>query len=215
MIKLIQKISKEMNPNSSIYDSIDETKSKYYTYRQRPEDSNETHTKTFKSLVEHVEHSGEYLYKDKVLVEHEKALEVKAEVNVSNKTDDGYYPIIKEKAMGAALIKRSDQGRYRVLLTDIRDQHGYGSDVYPKKSAAHNMLEDFARSRNLVPRKKSKFPRRSAYGGKNGDKNEIKGMMYNLESFVPGTNGRIFKTIQYCGCRNWGHYVAQCPERVD
>ena len=83
LLKLIQKISKEVNPNASTYDSIDEAKSRYYLYRQLPEDSNEAHTKNFKSLVEHVEHSGGYLYRDKMLVEHEKDLDKAAGVDVS------------------------------------------------------------------------------------------------------------------------------------
>ena len=120
-------------------------------YRQRPEDTNELHTKALKSHVEHVEHSGGNLFRDTVLVEHEKALDTKAGIDVSNKDDSDYYDVIKEKAMGTALIKRSDMTRYRPLLTDIRDQHGYGNGVYPKTLAtAHNMLEDFARSRNIT-----------------------------------------------------------------
>ena len=38
-------------------------------------------------------------------------------------------------------------------MVDIRDQHGFGQDMYPENLAsAHNMLKDYARSRNLQPK---------------------------------------------------------------
>ena len=58
--------------------------------------------------------------------------------------------------MGTALLKRSQMTRYALLMVDIRDQFGFGSDIYPKTlTAGHDMLEDYARSRNLNPKKKN------------------------------------------------------------
>ena len=45
--------------------------------------------------------------------------------------------------------------RYGPLMVDIRDQHGFGADVYPKTLASgHDMLEDYTRIRNILPVKK-------------------------------------------------------------
>jgi len=62
--------------------------------------------------------------------------------------------------MGKALLKRSDMSRYAPLMVDIRDQFGYGLDVYTKTlPACHDMLEDYARIRHLYPkRRKPKMP---------------------------------------------------------
>ena len=65
--------------------------------------------------------------------------------------------------MGTALLKQSDMNRYAPLLVDIRDQYGFGSDVYPKTLAAgHDMLEDYARSRRLYTKKKSQRRRQTS-----------------------------------------------------
>ena len=87
--------------------------------------------------------------------------------------------------MGTALIKHSDYGRYKDLITDIRDQYGYGIDVYPKTlAAAHDMLEDFARSRQLYPKKETLTMKgRYTDGGRS-----VNGMMYSQLELVPGTN---------------------------
>ena len=45
--------------------------------------------------------------------------------------------------------------RYGPLMVNIMDQYGFGADVCPKTlSAGHDMIEDYARSRNLLPSKK-------------------------------------------------------------
>ena len=62
--------------------------------------------------------------------------------------------------MGTALLKRSDISRYGPLMTGLRDQYGYGIDIYPKiLSSGHDMLEDYARSRRVyLKKKKTKLP---------------------------------------------------------
>ena len=63
--------------------------------------------------------------------------------SVTAKTNEEYKEIVKQKAMGVGILKSADYNRYGPLLTSIRDQHGYGIDVYPKTIVAgHDMLED-------------------------------------------------------------------------
>ena len=109
--------------------------------------------------------------------------------------------------MGTALIKRSDMSRYCPLTTDIRDQFGYGVDVYPKPLASgHDMLEDYARIRRLYPKKKKlKTLDEKANEGTTG-------AMYAQEEVVPGTNGKVHATVQCHNCHKFGHYILHCPE---
>merc|ERR1740124_389558 len=91
------------------------------------------------------------MYGDKALIQYKKEQDKK---NVTTHTNSEIKAIVKDKMIGTALIKRSDMSRHGPLLVDIRDQFGFGTDVYPKILAAgHDMLEDYARSRILYPKK--------------------------------------------------------------
>ena len=107
--------------------------------------------------------------------------------------------------MAVGLLKRVNTNMYRDLLTNIRDQHGYGHDVYPKTlAAAHNMLEYYYRSRKLDVKSNLKSNKKRV--GK-----EVKGM-FNQTELVAGTNGKIYKTVQCRFCQDWGHYQSHCPK---
>ena len=156
LLRLIRATSRQVNTNESVYDAIDEAVGKYYRYRQVDED-NETFTRTFKSNVKVAEDLGGDIFKHPELLAYEKAAD-QAAIDAKTpgsalKTEKQYYEIIREKSMAVGLVKRADQRRYKGMLTDIRDQHGYGHDVYPKTlAAAHNMIEDYTRSRRLSTR---------------------------------------------------------------
>jgi len=114
--------------------------------------------------------------------------------------------------MGTALIKRPDMSRCGPLLVDIRDQFGFGIDVYPKTLVVgHAMLEDYVRSRRLYPK------RRNSKNSHNKSKPEPKskesetGVMYAQEKLVPGTNGKFQATVQCHGCEKFGHDLSHCP----
>ena len=77
------------------------------------------------------------------MIQRDKDQDAKNSVTV--KTDAEYKEIVKQKAMGVGIIKRADYDRSGPLLTSIRDQYGYGMDVYPKTLVAgHDMLEDYS-----------------------------------------------------------------------
>jgi len=85
------------------------------------------------------------------LIDHEKKEAIRVGKTCTN---EEIKALVKERMMGTALLKRSDTSRYNPMMTNIRDQFGYGIDVYPKSlAAAHNMLEDYARSRKLYPKR--------------------------------------------------------------
>jgi len=140
-----------MNTNVSLYNYIDDAKKRFYEYKQIQEDDNETHLRAFKINSNVVEHYKGNMYGDKALIQYKKEQDKK---NVTTHTNSEIKAIVKDKMIGTALIKRSDMSRHGPLLVDIRDQFGFGTDVYPKILAAgHDMLEDYARSRILYPKK--------------------------------------------------------------
>ena len=209
LLRLIRTTSRQVNTNESVYNAIDEAVGKYYRYRQVDED-NETFTRTFKSNVEVAEDLGGNIFKHPEFLKYEKAIDQAAidarTPGAALKTEEQYYEIIREKSMAVGLVKRADQRRYKGMLTDIRDQYGYGHDVYPKTlAAAHNMIEDYTRSRRLNTRGNPKS-RDKKYG------KGIKGLMFNQTDLVSGTNGKLYKNVQCHGCNKWGHYVSHCPE---
>ena len=152
LLKIISGVSREVDINASIYDAIDEAKWKYYTYRQQPYEDNDHHARVFKRNVEVLEHEGGELFNDPILIKHEKQKDIGA--GVTAKSDEEYKAIVREKAMATALLKRADQGRCKNFMTNIRDQHGYAIDVYPKiLASAHDMLENYVKSRGILPKK--------------------------------------------------------------
>jgi len=197
LLKKIRGVCREMTTNASLYDSIDEAKKRYFLYYQKPEDNNEQHLQTFKSNSDIVKHYKGSLYDDKALVEYEKKEAVK---NRESYTDLEIKALVKEKMMGTASLKRSDMSRYSPLMTDIRDQYGYGIDVYPKTLAsAHDMLEDYARSRSFFPKKK-KFQggREETYQRRVDiiEKDEDTGVVYTQDNLIAGTNDRMHTSIK-------------------
>jgi len=197
LLKKIRGVCREMTTNASLYDSIDEAKKRYFLYYQQPEDDNEQHLRTFKSNSDIVEHYKGSLYDDKALIEYEKKEDVK---NGELHTDLEIKALVKEKMMGTSLLKRSDMSRYSPLMTNIRDQYGYDIYVYTKTlSSVHAMVEDYARSRKLFPKKKN-----TPGGGEETyrrrvdiiEKDEDTGVIYTQDNLIAGTNNRMHASIK-------------------
>jgi len=108
LLKNIRGVCRQMTTNVPLYDSIDETKRRYYTYRQQPKDDNETHLRTFKSNSNVIKHYKGSLYKDKALIDYERELDAK---NDKNHSESELKSIVKDRMMGTALLKRSDMSR--------------------------------------------------------------------------------------------------------
>ena len=196
LLKMVRGTCREMTTNASLYDAIDESKKRYYSYKQQPWDDNEVHLKAFKNNTEVVEHYKGSLFDDKVLIDHETAENAKNSIIRDAKQ---VKATVREKMMGTALLKRSDMTRYGPLMTDIRDQHGYGIDVYPKTLASgHDMLEDYARSRKLFPTKKNPkggIGKPKDTKKEDGEKESDTGVMYAQDNAIPGTNGKTYPGV--------------------
>jgi len=118
--------------------------------------------------------------------------------------------------MGTVLLKRSYTSSHGPLMTDIRDQFGYGIDVYPKNlTPGHTMLEDYAQSRKLYPKKKKAKMPEDKHRDKLKDKKsneESTGMMHIQEELVPGTSGKTHASIKCHNCEKFGHCASHCPD---
>ena len=62
LLKKIRGVCRQTTENASLYDSIDDTKKRYYLCRQQPEDDNEFHIRIFKSNPDVIEHYKGNLY---------------------------------------------------------------------------------------------------------------------------------------------------------
>ena len=99
-------------------------------------------------------------------------------------------------------------------MADIRDQHVYRIDVYPKTLVSgYDMLKDYARSRKLFPTKRKSKNTKFRDPKKEDIKKELDtGAMYSQDGVVPGTNKKVYLQIKFHGCGAFGHYLSHCPE---
>ena len=151
LLKEIRTISLQIETNTSIYDTLDEANSMYHAYKQENGESNARHFRNFKSIVSVIEHLGGTILSDGSLIKVEKERDDKNGLSV--KTNTEYKLIVKEKMLGVAFLKRSDQKRYGKLMTSIRDQHLFKKDVYPKLVYdAYELLENHSSTKVVRPK---------------------------------------------------------------
>ena len=83
-------------------------------------------------------------------------------------------------------------------------------------SAGHNMLEDYVRSRKLLPvKKKVKTPKTYHDPRKDYKDGEVDiGVMYSQDGIVTGTNGKNYPRIEGHGSRKFDHYLSHCPDEI-
>lgn len=146
------------------------------------------------------------------MIDHEKKEAIRVGKTCTN---EEIKALVKERMMGTALLKRSAMSMYGPTMTNIRDQFGYEIDLYLKSlAAAYDILEDYARSRKLYPKRNKLKEGDDKYRKKGGypDKDEDTGVMYSQEDLVTGTNRKIHASIKYHRYNNYGYYLSHCPE---
>ena len=209
----IRSISHQLEANVSLYDSVDEAKKAYYSYKQAPEDSNATHLKNYKTNVDVVKHFGSDLFNDEALITYEQNKD-KTEGKAID-SDEKYAERVRDKMMGVALLKRADEERYAELKLSIRDQFAFGIDVYPKTlNGAYDLLENHSASRNLQPRRKHTPKDKDEDRNVKGEEEELQGMQFAQggdDEAVAGDDGRLKPWITCHKCNKKGHYSDHCP----
>jgi len=111
------------------------------------------------------------------------------------------------------LLAKSDEKRYKKLLTDLKDGSHLGRDEYPKTLVDFFHLMN--RTSGLLERTNSNQNRESSGDG-SGDRGSSFTQTGRGEqgTYVPvaGTDGRLIPNILCYNCDTPGHYSGQCPE---
>ena len=159
LLKEIRRIILKIETNTSMYDTMDEAKALYYTYRQEQHKSNSKHLQNFKSIMETIEYLGGKIFADDTLYNYEK--------KGTTKSNNEIRKIVREKLMAVALLKRCKHENKKLMQT-IRDQHAFGLDVYPKTlHDAYELLENHSstdsakRDNEQRNRREREHPRRN------------------------------------------------------
>ena len=123
--------------------------------------------------------------------------------------------IQKEEEMFKAIIllARSDEKRYKKLLTDLKDGSHLGRDEYPKSVAA--CFDLMNRTSGQLERNDSNFSRSSRGTGSGGRGSSFAQASREEQGTcvpVAGSDGRSLPNITCYNCDTPGHYAGQCPE---
>ena len=184
--------------------------------KQFGDESNDAYLSRFKSMVETLKLAGgeHVLISPKLLGK---------DVHVATQDERKEE---KEHFMAICFIVRSDEGRYKKLLDDLKSSANRGRDEYPTTlTNAFDLLVRESGEYDTV-RRNPRFNRgRYNRGGRGRDsflfaqagRGSGENMSYsrtnseNSEEIVPGTDGEKHENISCYGCGFKGHYRGQCP----
>jgi hypothetical protein len=224
LLKEIRGISHQLESNTSIYDSLDEAKRRFYAYRQGEDDSNAQHLQNFKTTVEVIEHFGGNIFYNDALINFEKDKDRKnpnIDMNNGDHNDTHYQRVVRDKMMVVAFLKQANTHRYEPLMLSIWEHFVFGNDVYPASlNAAYELLENF----NQSHRKQDNRSQLSGGGRGNGRNNQqgrqggrgdgapprntVIGLQYSQDTeIVPGIDGCCVPHITCWRCYKKGHFV--------
>lgn len=146
LLKTIKGISYKFEAQDNIYMAIDDAKHLYYTYVQGQDETNASYLSKFKNIVEVIQHYGGSVGDDNIFILNElkkKGLDYStAEAkDIVEATEQA-----KSKAQGIAFLKRSDKGRYGLLLTELKNCYSRQKDEYPNSiTEAYNLLVTYVK----------------------------------------------------------------------
>ncbi len=110
-----------------------------YTYYQRDGIDNHTYHREFMSFVKTIETYGGLgavsmiptFLEDKIKELHAQGLITDA-ANPTNDERALAVGAVREKYLAALMLSGANRDKFSLLRTDLQNQYGYGSDLYPK-----------------------------------------------------------------------------------
>ena len=185
LLKEIRSITMQFESHMSIYDGIFEAKRRFFLYKQRPDESNETHLRTYKTLVDSVEHFGGSIMFDPGLLKYEQSKDK------ANTSDDKLKILVKNKMKAVGLLKLSDNKRYARLIQDLEDHHTFGNDLYPATiNSAFEMLQNHSSGRkNGRPQNPNPNPSPSPSPSTGTPPAQVGFSYHQISELVAGDNG--------------------------
>ena len=191
---------------------------KFYRYQQGEDKRLVDHMRNFKDLVGSIKYHGGDIFFDKDMMECEVKKDIKN--NIKRAPPEEYRRRTTEKAKAVAFIKSVNRKTYGRLLNNVRDQHSFKIDIYPKTLAdAYQVLSAHTTNNNNQSRNKRDSKqvtsnsegtptKTNSHGGNTGNGMETS---YLQTEVVPGNDGRTISHITCYSCQNKGHYADNCP----
>ena len=111
----------------------------------------------------------------------------------------------EDKFKAVIFLKRADEGRYKKLMSDLKEGSHLGRDEYPKSVAGDFDLLNRASGQldKYNPQHQGASHRSGGNSVQTGDEGN---------GPVPGTDDRLKPDILCYNCSRKGHYAGQCPE---
>ena len=187
----------------------------FIVMRQYSDESNDAYLTRFKSIVETLKIAGgEHVLVSPKLMGKTIDMASPSEINAE-----------KEHFLAICFIVRSDEGRYKKLLDDLKSSANRGRDEYPNTlTAAFDLLVRESGEYDTVKRQNNRFYRGRggrggrgrdsfmfAQSGRGGQGTQTRTNDNNSTEIVPGTDGATYNDVVCFGCGFKGHYRNQCP----
>ena len=104
------------------------------------------------------------MFIDKALLDYKRDQDDRNPTTLS-RSEEELSKAVRERMMGIVFIKRASKAKYGKLMNNIRDQHAFNIDVYPKTlHNAYELLENHSSSHYI----KHKEGNRAGIGGNGG-----------------------------------------------
>ena len=141
LLKTIKGISYKFESQDNIYLALDDAKSSFYSYHQGSDESNAFYLTKFKNTIDVIEHYGGVIGTDDALVLEELKKNISEPTEATPNEIARATTTAKNKAHAIAFLKRSDKGRFGLLVTDLINLYSRGTDQFPNTiTEAYNLL---------------------------------------------------------------------------
>ena len=201
LLREIRSISMQFEGSRIIYVAKDQVMKHFYTYVQKPEETNVQFLKNFKRIIDVIRHYGGEIPTDRNLCDYENG-------RLGGDAPNDLMEFTRARNIAISFLHRADTVRYASLLNRLSNDFALGRDNYPTTlTGAFDMLQTY------------RGPRLNVRGG-GRNQNQPRGGEHNVgmqfaqtgTTIVPGRNGREFPRITCHNCGQVGHYSNNCPE---